>query len=278
MSALSFPGIASGDFGILALGLVLTGAASGFVAGVLGLGEGVVIVPVLYHVLATLGVSASVRMHVAVGTSLAATVPASFASVTARGNNSIDWTVGIPWAAPALLGAILGSVLAGIASDKLLSLVFGIAALAVTAFLVSAGAARRFSDHPQGVMGWMLAMLIGGASAMTGIGGRTLGAPLLSALGLPKGRAIGAASLFGIIVSITGTIGAVVIGWKTPALPPWSPGYVNLLGFLLIAPPLFFATPFGAEIADAVDVKRIRFLFAAFVMITTGRMLFDALG
>jgi uncharacterized membrane protein YfcA len=94
---------------------------------------------------------------------------------------------------------------------------------------------------------------------------------------VPIHRAVGTASAFGVIISIPGTIGAIASGWNAAHLPTYSLGYVNLLGFLLIAPVSFFAAPFGAHMAHEMDRKKLRAVFALFIAITAARMLYDAL-
>jgi uncharacterized membrane protein YfcA len=274
-----FAGASSGDLGTLALGLVIAGVAGGLVAGMLGVGGGIVVVPVLYHVLALLGLDESVRMHVAVGTSLATIIPTSFSSVTAHNKKSaVDWDLLRRWAAPMIAGVLIGSALAGLASGRLLSLVFVCVALPVALYLAFGGEDRRVADHlPAGAGGLALPTLIGGVSTMMGIGGGTVGVPAMTLCGVPIHRAVGTASAFGVIISIPGTIGAIIAGWHAHGLPPWSLGYVNLLGFVLIAPASYFMAPVGAHFAHSTDRKRLRILFAAFIAITAGRMLWDAL-
>jgi uncharacterized membrane protein YfcA len=93
----------------------------------------------------------------------------------------------------------------------------------------------------------------------------------------PIHRAVGTASAFGAIISIPGTIGAIIAGWGAHGLPPYSLGYVNLMGFLLIAPASYFAAPVGASIAHMTDRKRLRIAFAILIALTAGRMLYDAI-
>jgi uncharacterized membrane protein YfcA len=274
-----FPATSSGDLGVFALGLVITGVVSGLVAGMLGVGGGIVVVPVLYHVLALLGVDESIRMHLAVGTSLATIIPTSYSSVTAHNRKgAVDWDLLRRWAIPMFVGVLIGSALAGIASGRTLSLVFAIVAIPAAIHLAFSGENRRISDHlPQGPIGLALPALIGGVSTMMGIGGGTVGVPVMTLFGVPIHRAVGTASAFGAIISIPGTIGAIIAGWHAHYLPPYALGYVNLFGFLLIAPTSFFAAPFGASIAHMTDVKRLRGFFAVFIAISTARMLYDAL-
>jgi uncharacterized membrane protein YfcA len=269
----------NGDLGVLALGLVLSGIAGGLVAGMLGVGGGIVIVPILYHVLALVGVDESLRMHVAVGTSLAIIIPTSFSSVRAHNlKRAVDWELLRRWAAPMVVGVLIGSALAGIASGRALSFVFVCVAVPVSLYLAFGGADRRIADHlPGGAGGLALPAFIGGISTMMGIGGGTVGVPAMTLCGVPIHRAVGTASAFGIIISIPGTIGAVIAGWHAQHLPPWSFGYVNLLGFVLIAPASYLMAPVGARLAHAMDRKRLRLLFALFIAVTAGRMLWDAL-
>ncbi|MBV8976429.1 MAG: sulfite exporter TauE/SafE family protein [Alphaproteobacteria bacterium] len=268
-----------GELGTLALGLVLAGAVGGLTAGLLGVGGGIVVVPVLYHVLALIGIDPSVRMHIAIGTSLATIVPTSFSSLLAHSRKgAVDWALLRRWAIPMLAGVVIGSVAAGFARGQVLALVFAAVALPVALHLAIGGEERRLADRlPQGPLGLGLPAAIGGLSTMMGIGGGTLGVPAMTLCGMPIHQAVATASAFGVIVSIPGTIGAIVAGLHAKGLPPWSLGYVNLLGFLLIAPVSFFAAPLGAHWAHSMDRKRLRLMFALFVALTAARMLYDAL-
>jgi uncharacterized membrane protein YfcA len=118
---------------------------------------------------------------------------------------------------------------------------------------------------------------IGGVSTVMGIGGGTIGVPAMTLCGVPIHRAVGTASAFGAIISIPGTIGAIISGLHAHGVPPYSLGYVNLLGFLLIAPASYFVAPVGARLAHMTETRRLRMVFALFIAITAGRMLYDAL-
>jgi len=267
------------ELGTLALGLVLSGIVGGVVAGMLGVGGGIVVVPILYHVLALLHVDESVRMHIATGTSLATIIPTSFSSVTAHNKKgAVDWDLLRRWAIPMLVGVVVGSALAGVARGQVLSLVFAAVALPVALHLAFVSEKKRLAEQlPRGAGGLLLPFGIGGISTMMGIGGGTVGVPTMTLCGVPIHRAVGTASAFGAIISIPGTVGAIIAGWNAVGLPPYSLGYVNLLGFALIAPASYFMAPFGARIAHSADVKRLRLLFAFFIGLTAARMLYDAL-
>lgn len=268
-----------GDLGTLALGLVIAGVVGGLVAGMLGVGGGIVVVPVLYHVLALVGVDPNLRMHIAVGTSLATIIPTSFSSVRSHDKKgAVDWILLRRWAIPMVVGAVTGTALAGVARGQVLSIFFACVALPVALHLAFGGEDRRISDHlPEGFGGLALPGAIGGVSAMMGIGGGTVGVPAMTLCGVPIHRAVGTASAFGALISIPGTIVNLMTGLGVARLPPYSIGYVNLLGFVLIAPASYFVAPFGASIAHMTDRRRLRMVFALFIAITGGRMIYDAL-
>ncbi len=269
----------SGELGTLALGLVIAGVVGGLVAGMLGVGGGIVVVPILYHVLAALGVDESVRMHVAVGTSLATIIPTSLSSVTAHNRTgAVDWDLLRRWWLPMLIGVLAGSVLAGYVRGETLSLIFAGVALPVALHFALWGEKKRIADHlPRGFGGLALPFGIGGISTMMGIGGGTVGVPTMTLCGTPIHRAVATASAFGAIISVPGTFGAILAGWYAEGLPPYSLGYVNLLGVRLIAPGSFLAAPAGAHLAHMTDTNRLRIVFALFIAITAARMLWDAL-
>lgn len=269
----------NGELGTLALGLVIAGAVSGLTAGMLGVGGGIVVVPVLYHVLSLIGIDESVRMHIAIGTSLATIIPTAFSSLQAHEKKgAVDWDLLKRWLIPMLIGVAIGSVLAGYARGQTLSIVFVCVALPVAIHLAFGRDDRHIADHlPEGPAGLALPALISGLSTMMGIGGGTIGVPVMTLFGVPIHRAVGTASAFGVIISIPGAAGAILTGWGMPHLPQYSLGYVNLLGFFLIAPISYFAAPFGAQMAHEMDRKKLRGVFAFFIAITAGRMLYDAL-
>lgn len=267
------------DLGTLALGLLLAGVVSGLIAGMLGVGGGIVVVPVLYNVLGAIGIDESIRMHIAVGTSLAAIIPTSLSSIRAHNKRgAVDWTLIKQWALPMIGGVIVGSFLAGIASGQILAIIFASVALPVAIFLALGREDARIADHlPGPVGGAAIAAAIGTVSTMMGIGGGTVGVPTMTLCGVPIHRAVGTASAFGIIISIPGTIGMIVNGWHHMGLPLYSLGYVSLIGFALIAPASFVCAPIGAHLAHAASRKRLRVVFAVFIALTAMRMVYDVL-
>ncbi len=121
-----------GDLGVFALGLVIAGVVGGLIAGMLGVGGGIVIVPILYHVLAGLGFDEGLRMHIAVGTSLATIIPTSISSLRAhskRGN--VDWALLKRWVVPMIIGVAIGTALASYVNGRTLTLIFAVVAVPV---------------------------------------------------------------------------------------------------------------------------------------------------
>jgi uncharacterized membrane protein YfcA len=268
------------DLGVFALGLVIAGVVGGLIAGMLGVGGGIVIVPILYHVLAGLGFDESLRMHLAVGTSLATIIPTSISSLRAHSKKgTVDWALLKSWIIPMILGVAIGTALAAYVNGRTLSLIFGIVALPVALNMAFGKESWRLANRiPPAPAGWALPVGIGWLSSMMGIGGGTLGVPTMNLCNFPIHRAVGTAAGFGVIISIPATIGMALGGWGAPNLPPYSLGYVNLLGFILIAPVSVLMAPAGAHLAHMMNQKRLKLMFALFIAVTAVRMLWDVLG
>ena len=257
-----------------ALGLVFSGVCAGVLAGLLGVGGGIVIVPVLYHVFTALGIDESVRMHLAVATSLAVIIPTSIRSLRAHAKRkAVDFDLLKRWAPTVFICTLIGSVLAGFASGKELTAIFATAALVVAAWLAFGKDEWRIAPSlPKGGGSVVLAGSIGGLSALMGIGGGTFAVPAMTLFGYPIHRAVATSSGLGLIISVPGTIGYIISGWGHAHLPPLSLGYVNLLGFALITPTTVLTAPWGVALAHALPRKRLIQAFALFLALTSIRM------
>ena len=257
-----------------AAALVVTGVFAGIVAGLLGVGGGIVIVPVLFHIFTLLGIPEAVKMHLAVGTSLATIIPTSIISSRShRRKGSVDDDLLRGWGPAVFAGVIVGTLLGGIVKGWVLTAVFATVALLVAANMAfrkegSALAAHLPGRWPQRA----IAAVIGGFSAVMGIGGGTLSVPILTAFSYPIRRAVGTASALGLIISVPGTIGFLIAGWGNPLLPLGSLGYVNLIGVALITPTTMLLAPYGAHLAHTISTNGLRKAFAAFLFITSVRM------
>jgi uncharacterized membrane protein YfcA len=258
----------------LIIGMALTGVVGGVIAGLLGVGGGIVIVPVLDATLQIIGVDAAVRMHVAVATSLSTIIPTSISSSRAHNKKgAVDFALIKSWSIPVFLGAVAGTAAATVVQTKVLSAVFAFTALLVAVKMVLPLERLTFSKSvPTGVAGAPIPVLIGGISSMMGIGGGTLSVPILSLFDYPIHRAVGTAALFGLIISVPGTIGMMIGGWHEPGLPPGSIGYVNMIGFALIAPTSWVAAPWGARLAHGLNKRHLSIAFGIFLLIVGLRM------
>lgn len=262
----------------LILALLLTGAIAGVLAGLLGVGGGIVIVPVLYHLFSLLGVDESVRMHVAVGTSLASIIPTSIISARAHyRRGGLRPELLRPLIPGALLGVLIGSLLSGLFSGQLLAAIFAVVALLV-ALNMAVSKSLSLRDGLPGRFGTgLLGLFIGSLSTLMGIGGGTLSVPLLNAFRTPMHMAVGTGAALGVVISLPGALAYLINGLGVPARPPASLGYVNLLGLALIVPTTMLSAPFGARLAHAINARLLRRLFALFLAITAARMLLGAL-
>jgi uncharacterized membrane protein YfcA len=258
--------------------LAVSGVVAGFVAGLLGVGGGIVTVPVLEYSLRFAGVPEEYRMHVAVATSLAAIIPTSISSArTHRARGAVDTQLARSWGIAVMLGAALGSLLASNAPVTVLAGVFGSVALLIAAkMLLPLDHLRAARDVPRGAGGAALGGLIGVVSAVMGIGGGTLTVPTLNLCGYPIHRAVGTAALFGIFISIPGTLGYLL---ARPAVElPWATvGFVSLVGLAVIAPGSMLTAALGARAAHSLSRRRLSQAFGVFLLLVGGRMLYRAL-
>ena len=262
------------------MALLTAGVVAGILAGLLGVGGGIVIVPVLFHLLSALGIDDSVRMHIAVGTSLATIIPTSIRSTLShRQKGAVDEDILRSWALPLVGGVIVGTIAAEFSSGWTLTLVFAVVAL-LAAFNLAYGSEEwRLGDAlPTGLVKTAMVGTMGFFCSMMGIGGGTFGVTAMTLFGVPIHRAVGTAAGLGLIIAVPGTIGFIIAGWGAPLRPPLSLGYVNLLGFALIVPATVLAAPLGVRLAHWLDRATLRRAFALFLAITSVRMFWDLWG
>jgi len=255
--------------------LLATGALSGFLAGLLGVGGGIVVVPILFSVFDALGVDPSVRMQVAAATSLATIIPTSISSARSHWRKgSVDRALLIRIMPTVLIGVVLGTWLGSFVSGRLMMAIFAIAALLVGANLALGRYALVLGSRLPGQLGVSaIGGLVGTVSAMMGIGGGTLTVPILSLFRYPMLQAVGTASALGLIISIPGALGFMIAGWGHANLPPFQIGFVNWVGVLAIAPVSIFLAPLGTRTAYAVSKQTLSWAFACFLLITASKMI-----
>jgi len=262
---------------VLAAAMLVSGVAGGILAGLLGVGGGIVIVPVLEWALELTGVPVEFRMHIAVATSLAVIIPTSISSARAHHRRgSVDVALAKRWMPFIFMGAVFGTFVASRVGGQVLSGVFGVVALLVAIKMALPLDQKTItSEVPRNPLTLLMPASIGTISTMMGIGGGTLSVPSLTLMSEPIHRAVGTSALFGLLISIPGTLGYVVSGWGNEQLPPGSLGFVSLIGFALIAPTTVLAAPLGARIAHALSRRHLSALFGMFLLLVSIRMLFQ---
>lgn len=259
--------------------LLAAGAVAGVTAGLLGVGGGIVIVPVLWHMFDAIGIDEDVRMHVAVGTSLATIIATSVSSVRAHHRRgAVDFALLRSWGIWIFLGVLAGTAIAGFVRGPVLTAVFATVALIVSLHMGFGKQDWRIAESlPRNPGKAGLAAVIGAISAMMGIGGGTLSVPILSLFGYPIHRAVGTAAAIGFIIGIPGTIGFIITGLGVPERPPLSLGYISLIGFALIFPTSTLLAPYGAKLAHGLNTRNLKRVFAVFLGFTALRMFYDLL-
>lgn len=253
------------------------GIVGGLIAGLLGVGGGIVIVPVLYNVFAAVGIADGLRMKIAVATSLLTIVATSSSSMRSHWKRgAVDVELLRLWWLPILIGVICGTLIGGYVDGRVLSLVFACVALIVAIRMMASGnGTARYDGFPNRFAEWLTGGTVGLLSALMGIGGGTLSVPILSIFGYDIRRAVGTASAIGFIIAVPATLGYVLTGWNVPDLPPFSLGYLNWLGALVLVPLTMAMAPVGARIAHTINRRTLQLCFSFFLAASSIRMLTD---
>ena len=280
MSIASFADVPTAELIALAVGLGIAGLIGGTVAGLLGVGGGIVLVPVLYQTLGILGVDQSLCMPIAVGTSLATIIPTSIRSTLSHhAKGAVDWQVLRAWALPTVIGVAFGTWLAALIGGKGLTVVFAAGAMVLGLYMALGRDEWRLGETvPTGLGAWALGLANGCLSVMMGIGGGTFGVTVMTLYGATIHRAVATAAGFGLIIGLPGAIGMIINGWNSPSLPPFSLGYVNLVGLALIVPATIGAAPWGVALAHRLSRRTLRLAFGTFLCLTALRMTWALLG
>lgn len=256
-----------------------SGVAGGVIAGLLGVGGGIVIVPILYFALTLTGMDPARTMQVAVGTSLATIVFTSLSSGLAHHRRgAMDIALIRRWVPWILLGVVTGSLVGGYVSGWVLVAVFAIIALVVALDMILRKPTgdvepRRFSTPVWAALG----IFTGAVSAMMGIGGGTVGVPILNFLGYDIRKAVGTSSAIGFLIGLPGAIIYAATGLGQVGLPPLSLGYVNLYLAAIIIPLSTWMAVYGVRLAHSIDRRRLRMAFGIFLLLTSLRMGIDLL-
>lgn len=261
------------------LAMATAGALGGFLSGLMGIGGGIVMVPVLYTAFSFVGAPDAYTMHLAVATSLGIIVPTAFFSARShkkRGAFVIEITkIWTPWM---VTGAVLGTVLAAYLKSDALALFFAVmAALMGMKLLLPLEDIVISKNVPNRTTSGALGLSIGVASSLMGIGGATFSVPTMTLFAIPIHKAVGTAAFMGVFVAAFAATGFIIAGWSVPGLPPYSLGFVNLVGVAVVAPISSMMAPLGVATAHKLARRKLSILFGLFLILAAGRMAYPAL-
>ncbi|MEM7547093.1 MAG: sulfite exporter TauE/SafE family protein [Pseudomonadota bacterium] len=267
--------ISFADAALLGLFLVCVGAIAGVMAGLLGVGGGIVIVPALFYVFTVMDHPAETLMHVCVATSLATIIPTSLRSVLAHHKRgAVDWPLLRGWGVWIVIGALSGVLVAEFLRAGALMTVFGLSAFVVALHMAFGSNNWRIADQPpQGRARAGQGVGLGFLSVLMGVGGGTFGVPLLSAHGVAIHRAVATAAGFGLIIAVPAAVGFVISGLGAPDRPDLMLGYVHLPAFAVIVPMTVLCAPFGVRLAHSTNPRPLKLTFAVFLAVTALNML-----
>jgi uncharacterized membrane protein YfcA len=259
--------------------LMAAGLVSGMLAGMLGIGGGGILVPILFEVFATIGVDESVRMHLCVGTSLAVIMPTSLRSFYAhKAKGAVDMDIIRSFLIPVVVGVCIGVLVARFSNQDILKAVWAGAATAFSAKLYLGGDKWKLGTKiPGNPQRSIYGVFIGLVSTLMSIGGGAFITMMMTMYGRPIHQAVATSSGFGPMIAIPGTIGFIWAGLNVSGLPPGSLGYVNLLGAAVIASVSVLAAPLGVRLAHGISRRKLEIFFATFLAVVALRFFWTLL-
>jgi uncharacterized protein len=262
----------------LATAIAVAGVATGFFAGLFGVGGGAIIVPVLYEVFRILEVPEAVRMQLCVGTSLAIIVPTSISSYrTHQARGFVIPGIVRMWIGPVVAGVAAGALAAAYAPGAVFKIAFVLIAGLIAVKLLMNRASWMVSSTLPGA--WPMrvyGVLIGLSSSLMGVGGGSLSTMVLTLYGQPLHNAIATSAGLGVPITVAGAIGYALAGLPHQAqLPPLSIGFVSIIGVVLMAPIASLVAPFGARLSHRLPKRQLEVAFAIFLLAVAARFLFS---
>lgn len=253
-----------------------TGALSGLLAGLLGVGGGVVVVPSLILVFTQLGFVEDWIPHLAVGSSLATILGTGGASVVAHHRRrAVRWDLFRDLAPGMVLGAWIGSGIAGLLPDEWLQRIFGVFLLYVAARMLLPQKKPAAAELPGSRAMALAGAGIGSLSALVGIGGGTLTVPFLLRVGLGLRQAVATSSACGLPIALAGAIGFLVAGWGRDGLPAGSTGFLYWPAIAIILLGSVPMAPLGARLAHTLPTRTVARIFGILVLIVGLKLLQD---
>lgn len=260
--------------------LMAIGAVAGILAGLLGVGGGIVLVAAFYYAFQTLGHDGPQLMQVCLATSLATIIVTSVRSVLSHNKRgAVDWDVLRSWAPGIAVGAVLGVLVASALSSATLQAIFGCLGMAVGLYMAFGRAEWRLgAQMPAGLRRAAISPVVGFLSVLMGIGGGSFGVPLMTLYGTPIHRAVATAAGFGVLIAVPSVAGFLLVSVDPATRPPYTLGAVNLPAFAVVIAMTLLTTPLGVRMAHALDPRPLKRIFAVFLVVVAGNMLRKALG
>ena len=260
--------------------LAIAAAVAGFMAGLLGVGGGIIMVPALYYAFTVLEFDIVTRMHLAVGTSLAIIIPTSIIStLTHREHDAVDFNMVKSFGIFILIGVFFGTFLAVNLKTPALVLFFSIFAFMVGLFFIFLR--EKLVDNPKQISNLVKnisGILIGFISIPLGIGGGSLMVPFMRTFGYDIRKSIGTAAAVGFLIAVTGTITMITGGKIIDTVnTPFSLGYINLLGFIVFVPVTMIMARLGAKAVYKIDKKILSKIFGTFLILVSIRSFLEYL-
>ncbi len=255
--------------------LLAIGAFAGVVAGLLGVGGGIILVPAFYFAFSSLGYDSPQLMQICLATSLATIVFTSIRSVLSHNKKgAVDWDILKRWGPGIALGALVGMLATkGLRSTFLMG-TFGFIGLGIGLYLAFGRSHWRLGARmPGGLARMVVSPLLGFLSVLMGIGGGSFGVPLMSLYSVPIHRAVATAAGFGVIIALPAVVGFMLTGTPPEGRPPMMLGQVNLAAFLVVISMTLMTAPLGVRLAHRMDPKPLKRVFAVFIMIMALNML-----
>ncbi|BHH86328.1 sulfite exporter TauE/SafE family protein [Desulforhopalus sp. 52FAK] len=254
------------------------GAVVGILAGLFGIGGGLVIVPVLVYVFSLQSIPSEITMHMALATSLASIMFTSVSSFRAHHKRgAVHWDVVKKIVIGILTGTFFGSFIASRMSTDFLKIFFVIFLYFVATQMLLGKKPKPGREIP-GLAGmFATGNIIGIVSSLVGIGGGTLSVPFMLWCNINAHHAIGTSAAIGLPIALAGTVGYIVNGWNVTDLPPYSLGYVYLPALIGIAAISVLTAPLGVKLAHSLPVDRLKKIFSILLYVVATKMLVSAI-
>lgn len=255
---------------------LLTGAFAGLLAGLLGVGGGLFIVPVLLFILPLVGVDTTHLMTICVATSLCTIVVTSISSVIAhQKHQAILWPVFWQFLPGIIFGSLVGSYVADSISEQLLTNLFAVSVILIAFKMIFKLQLGAVNEVPKRSILILTGTFIGGLSTMIGIGGGALTVPVLSYWKTPMAKAVATSSACGLPIAVAGTVGFIIVGLEQTNLPSYSSGYVYWPAVLGIVVTSVIFAPIGAKLAHKISAPLLSKIFAIFLLVVGTKVLLN---